>query len=461
MSCLYYQQEYKNKYLKDMEMYLHDLLYTFYQEGSPIDFVRLIEAVGYNVENLAREVIVEYINKLDENFKNSTLRKENYYVKDYRPRTIITMYGEITYFRTVYVHKDSEKRFIYVDRKLGIRPKIRYTDDVRAYVYEAYADENSMIKVGKEVGSLIHSKFSLKRNDEYSLSRQTIYGFLKKIKPVHYIPEEKIETERLFVLLDEKFIGCQDLHKKMMTRACMVYTDIDYSKRNALINKTFFTSYDEDFRYDLLTFIDEVYDLDKVKEIYCMGDGGAWIKETYKEITVPDIKQTICLDKFHAYRALYDLCDDYTYYGIAKYYLSRKDYDSFDKAVKNFIRSNKDEENYKYLINNFEEIVNMYYSPGPCAMEQCIAHHVMSQFTSVPKAYSSKNIERYLSMRDNYRNKRNMKKLYLEALERQSDKRAITPINNFELDLSIFDRGSDIPYYDTGNIRGKSRFLPC
>ena len=453
-------QEYKEQYIKGMETYIHDLLYTFQIEGKPIDFVRLIEVVGYNGENLIREVIFNYLDLLDRNFKDSAARKERYYVKDYRKRTIVTMYGEISYYRTVYVDKDSGKRFIYVDRKLGIRSRIRYTDDVRAYVYEAYADENSMIKVGKEVGNLIHCKFSLKRNDEYALSRQTIYSFLKKIKPVHYIPEEKIKAQSLFILLDEKFIGCQDLDKKIMSKACMVYSDMEHSKRNRLLNRTFYSSYDPDFRYDLLTFIDEVYDLSKVKQMYLMGDGGNWIKETFKEMSLPEVKQTICLDAFHSHRALYELCRDYTPYSIALYYVSRRDQDSFTKAIKHFVRTNKDEENYRYLINNFEETVNMYYAPGPCAMEQCISHHLMSQFTSVPKAYSSKNIERYLSMRDNYRNRRNMRKIYLTALEKQSAERQITPINRYQLDFSIFDRGQDIPYYDTGNIKGRSLFLP-
>ena len=102
----------------------------------------------------------------------------------------------------------------------------------------------------------------------------------------------------------------------------------------------------------------------------------------------------------------------------------------------------------------------MYYASGPCAMEQCISHHVMSQFTSVPKAYSSKNIERYLRMRDNCRNGINMKKLYIEARDSQRQDKQITYINSCQLDLSIFETKADIPYYDTSNIRGKLRFLP-
>ena len=114
----------------------------------------MIETVCYNTENLARKAIVGYLEKLDKDFKESKLRKERYYVKDYRPRTLITMFGEITYFRTIYIDSDNGDRYTYVDEKMGIDKYIRYTNDVRCYAYEAYCDENSMIKVGKELGNL-------------------------------------------------------------------------------------------------------------------------------------------------------------------------------------------------------------------------------------------------------------------------------------------------------------------
>lgn len=191
-----------------------------------------------------------------------------------------------------------------------------------------------------------------------------------------------------------------------------------------------------------------------------MGDGGSWIKETFKELTLPNVETIICLDRFHSCKAIHDLIKDPVCYSIALYYLGRSDKRSFLESIKHFIRNKQDEDNYKYLYNNFDEAVNMTKALGPCAMEQVISHHVASQFTSVAKAYSSHNIERYLSSRDNYRNGLNLKKLYIKAKESQTTDREVTVINDYQLDFSIFDKGSDIPYYDTSNIRGKVRFLP-
>lgn len=452
-------QEYETEYIKGLETYLHDLLYPIESQGKRVNFVNLIETVCYNTENLARKIIVTYLEKLDIEFKNSKLRKDRYYVKDYRPRTLITMFGEITYYRTIYVSKDSNERYIYVDEKMGIGRYIHYTNDVRCYAYEAYCDENSMIKVGKELGYLIHCKFSLKKNNEYALSRQTIFNFLKT-KPVHYVPKDKKQSERIFLLLDEKYIGCQDLGKKIMSKVCLIYENIIKSNRNKLVNKTYLSSSSNEFKYDLLTYLDEIYDLDSLKEIYFMSDGGIWIKEVFNEIKLPNVECIKCLDEFHGNRALSNIIEDYNARSIAQYYIQRKDLESFKKSIKHFVIDESDEADYKYLINNFNELSNMYDAPGPCAMEQVISHHIASEFSSVPKAYSSKNIDRYLSMRDNYRNGINMKQLYLQAKENDNKDIQIIPVNKAQLNFSIFDSKSDLPYYETSDLKGKLLFTP-
>lgn len=117
------------------------------------------------------------------------------------------MFGEITYTRTIYKDLINNKNYCYVDEKLGINKRIRYTNDVACYVVEAYSDENSMIKVGNEVGNLIHSKFSLKDNRQFSIPRQTIYNLLKRSKIIRINSlKEKKQLEDLYILMDEKHL---------------------------------------------------------------------------------------------------------------------------------------------------------------------------------------------------------------------------------------------------------------
>ena len=78
-----------------------------------------------------------------------------------------------------------------------------------------------------------------------------------------------------------------------------------------------------------------------------------------------------------------------------------------------------------------------------CAMEQCIAHHICAQFSNVPKVYSGNNLNRYLSMRDNYRNKENLKLIYLLGLNDADSDSVCTYINKTKIDLSIVENNTN------------------
>ena len=83
-------------------------------------FPKFMEEISYLGENGIRKKIIEFFELVDYQFRYSSGRKETYYVKDYKPRTIITMFGEITYNRTIYTNRITGKRYTYVDERLGI-----------------------------------------------------------------------------------------------------------------------------------------------------------------------------------------------------------------------------------------------------------------------------------------------------------------------------------------------------
>ena len=178
---------------------LDELIKPLLIPSNGFTFPKLIEEFAYISENYVRNKMIEFFEYIDYQFRYSQGRTENYYVKDYKPRTIITMYGEITYHRTIYTNRLTGKRYTYVDERLGIDKRIRYTNDVAAYVTEAYSDENSMIKVGIEAGNLIHCKFSLKDNRIFAIPRQTVSNLMKRVKEIRIRPEDdKRKIEDLY-----------------------------------------------------------------------------------------------------------------------------------------------------------------------------------------------------------------------------------------------------------------------
>lgn len=455
-------------HINNLETYLKDMLLPQASKGDALTWPKLIESMCKKTEEEIRNQLVEYLEEMDRKFRYSEDRLNKYYVKNTRKRTLVTMYGEITFRRTQYINLSTKKSYCYVDDKLGIDSRIRYTNDVAAYCFEAYADENSMIKVGKEVGNLIHAKFSLDKNDDYAIPRQTIQRMLKRVKATYIKPlQEKKKVEDIYILMDEKYLPDHNdpnksgsKKKKKMTKVAMVVEGLDTSnKRHKYLGVSFCSLYKGDFSLRLLEHLNDRYDLEYLKHIHVLADGGTWIKTVSDEISVPNAKLTKYLCKFHFHQALnrifpikdiYDLAIDYIYHD------KQEDlYELFNATLKKVkeelnINTKEDEEsssrytnlknNINYIKNNYSEIMNMISLGNMnCAMEQCISHHICSEFSNVPKVYSGDNLNLYLSMRDNYRNKENIKMIYLLALNDANSDSECTYINKKIMDFSIVE----------------------
>ena len=455
-------------HINNLETYLKDMLLPQASKGDALAWPRLIESMCKKTEEEIRNQLVEYLEEMDRKFRYSEDRLNKYYVKNTRKRTLITMYGEITFRRTQYINLSTKKPYCYVDDKLGIDSRIRYTNDVAAYCMEAYADENSMIKVGKEVGNLIHAKFSLDKNDDYAIPRQTVQRMLKRVKATYIKPlQEKKRVEDIYILMDEKYLPDHNdpnkpgsKKKKKMTKVAMIVEGLDTSnKRHKYLGVSFCSLYKGDFSLRLLEHLNDRYDLEYLKHIHVLADGGTWIKTVSDEISVPNAKLRKYLCKFHFHQALnriftckdiYDLAIDYIYHD------KQEDlYELFNATLKSVkeelnINTKEDEEsssrytnlknNINYIKNNYSEIMNMISLENMnCAMEQCISHHICSEFSNVPKVYSGDNLNLYLSTRDNYRNKENIKMIYLLALNDADSDSECTYINKKIMDFSIVE----------------------
>lgn len=417
--------------------------------SNSLTFPKLIEMISDFFENIARNLIQKILETVDYNYYISEERKERYYVKVRRKRTIITMFGEVTYTRTIYSDKLYGNCYTYVDRVLGIDRYIHYTNDVASYAYEAYSDENSMIKVGKELGSLIKGKYKIEKNSDYCISRQSISNLIHRPKgPVRIkYTEKKKEVDSLYLLLDEKYIPYQTKNveerkenNNFMNKVALIVEGLntDNPKRHYYINPYYYSSYSTNFSEEIMDIISERYNLDKLKHIHVLSDGGSWCKSLKTDLRFFNIKVTEYTDKYHAFNALWELTlDDEKYHDCLNLLLENKKSQLLEYVESLEITESK-EDKKKYLLNNWNSIQRMVnLKDMNCAMEQVISHHVASQFTSVGKAYNKEHINFYHSMRDNYRNNENMKEVFLKALDRKD---LFSKINEEGYDFSMFDK---------------------
>lgn len=424
--------------------------------ASPFTFSSFIEENIKYYENLTRDSIKQILENSDLEFRNSKDRKRRYYIKYIRPRTITTMAGIITYTRTIYTDRTTNKTYCYVDSKFGIRKHVKYTDDVGSEAFLKAASSNSMIKVGNDLGKEIHTKYTIEDDSIFAIPRQTIYNLLKRVKEINILDDNiKKQVKDLYILLDEKYIGNQNPKSpKIMAKCALILEGLDSSnKRHKYINKHYFTRVSDNYGEQLIDYITRLYDISYLKHIHVLADGGLWIKQVINDDIKPlGIKTTFYLDHFHFSNSLWTMTQNKKIYDLILNYIANGMFDDARKVLNTFKEKSPDK--VKYFLNNKTSIKNMLNLKNMnCAAEQMISHHVASIFTSVPKAYSIENINRYLSTRDNLRNGENLKKIYLLGVYYNNDDSPITYINKTPIEITtklndneIYKQGAEYRY---------------
>jgi hypothetical protein len=448
-----YQSIYLTSELRDL---IDKLVSTVYMRPSIFNFSELIEKVGNHDHEHSLETIKFIIEEMDRNYRISEDRRNLYYVKQTRDRTILTLFGALTYRRTEYIDRSTKEPFCYVDWKLGLRKWERYDPCVQALIVEKYADSNSMIKVGKEVGDRMSGVFNTKNINYSAIPRQTVYNILRKHTNLNpKITRVKNTPKILYIMSDEKFVPIQDKQgkknkkdkpEKQMVKEIVIFEDIEaiqlkngaFSSRKQLINKTIVIHCEENPWETVLNVLSERYDMDEVELIYISGDGASWIKSGVAELKNAANTVKYGIDKFHFHRAIERISPDFKNI-LLDYCIhdSRKD---FIELVDDIKESSPEKietilQNENYILNNWQAYqTSIKEIIIGCPMEQAIAHDLASVFTSVGKAYSKNNLEIYLANREHLRNGCHLRNLVLQA-------RAIQDIKYYsEFDLSLFEK---------------------
>lgn len=416
------------------------------------NYINMIKSFDNIVNNSIILAIKSYLEQIDYNYTNSSERKNKYHIKDYCSRTILTVFGEITFKRHFFKSKLNGKSFCYVDRQLGLK-KYEYFDPyIRSLIIEKAA-KDSISKACRDVNELIGNRVYI--NEKFSfISRQSARNIILS-STLASQDDKVLETpEELYIIADEKWISTQEVTKnrnKVMTKSIVVFDGYkSYGKRRLLTNKKVFASYEDNIIIESLDYINSVYDTDKIKRVFVMGDGAKWIKALtpYYKFN-KDTDNIFCLDKFHFKQALHHLAMSSSYEKHLLKYILKNNKESFDVLV-NFIKeTNPKREDtikikYDYIISNWKNIQNLYKYNMSCPMESQISHNIASLTSSRPKGYSYKMLSKILNLRLRFINNQNIKKMYLYNYNCNENKN----ISLSTLNMDIFDKYKQfIPEY--------------
>lgn len=308
------------------DLTLNNLAYPLEGIPSVFNYAKLTEDLMNASRTMILQILRDALEHIDLEYRNRPSRTETHYVKDTRERTMITMFGMLTYTRTVYVNRQSKEIYTHVDEYLGLPKYDRYDPCVKAQMAALYTYTNSMIKVGMILGQQIFLPFSTTQDfRDYAIPRQTVQKAIKDIGYIQTTFQRKKETpKRLYIMADEKWIPLQmkkmyNEKSQLMTRAVVIFEDcenvykcskLETMQRHRLTGKTRVLGTNATIWQNVEDALSQLYDIEQIDEIHLMGDGGGWIKAGVNELTNAHYSIDFTLDSFHLNQAILRMSSD-------------------------------------------------------------------------------------------------------------------------------------------------------
>ena len=232
-----------------------------------------------------------------------------------------------------------------------------------------------------------------------------------------YLSEKKV-VDNIYCIADEDHVHLQKGGIEE-PRLIVVYDSImKNGKRTKLCNKKHFggvyTKRIDDLWEEVLTYLNKIYDLDKVKNIYILGDGANWIKTGLEWLP----RSINVLDKFHLMKAVNGIVGKESKENAKeKAEYKRRIYTSFYKLnfketkeiVYEILAEEMDqatrqrkEKLLRYILNNKEGITNLYKYQKElhgCSAEGHISHLYSARLSSRPLGWKTVNVNNVSKLR--------------------------------------------------------------
>lgn len=429
------------------------------QNDNTNNYFHLISSIQSSTRDLIKSVIIATFNELDIDFRNSAYRQSRYYInKSSVSRTLITIVGEISFTRTYYKNKFSNNKFFYIDKVFDL-PKYDHYDPIIKGIAIDNAIGTSQSQSARDTSTFINDiSYFLDRCSVNSISRQSVYNWIKEWHTPNIIPVSVETPETLYVMADEKYIGAQDIDKDIMVKCFVSFEDVkNISKgRRSLVNRSVFSCYNSNAWPKFMDFIAKRYDFSKIKNICLLSDGGSWIKTGLSELRLDNansVKFYLC--EFHFKQAINHITADDDERKYLKHIFKNKSKSYFQDAVNQIIAHNPKRtetitKKLNYIINNYSAIKSMLDLNIGSSMESHISHLISSMFASRPKGFSTKRIEQYLKLNDYKNNGINIFKLYIQSYNNDST----VTLNEDNIDSYTFanSKNGNLPILNNGKV---------
>ena len=366
---------------------------TFSENLTPFNLESKIRDVG---DTFTLKLYESFLNYIDESFKSSKERKEDFCVKQTRKRTLITSIGYITINSTSYKNKKTNEYYVPLRDILHLKPYQRLTNEAEYQLIKYAMDENMSQAARHALRNIIVSRSTV------SKKIATLDGSI-----VENITRSTDQPDTLYIEMDEIHANLQHNGNKICPCAIVHegYVE-DFVKRKKLKNIRYFASSElsyEELWEVIFDYVDKKYDIDKFNKIFVSGDGAEGIKK-YSNC-FPNAK--FVLDPFHYFKKHlnYIFKNDISLRDIADDYIRHDLIDDFKRLVEQQIKKYPEQEKYMIqhmncILNNLEGIKNQNDKDYKvhCSMEGHVNQAFARHITSSPYGFSKRGLENKLKL---------------------------------------------------------------
>lgn len=227
------------------------------------------------------------------------------------------------------------------------------------------------------------------------------------------VVETKKERKYLYIDADEDHISLQTGKKKINKLIYVYEGKIKESKnRKRILNKRVFASVkktSEDLWLEVLDYLYDTYDMEKIEKIFIQGDGAKWIKTGASWID----KSVHVIDMFHLNKGIMKLSGGNLKEGKGlklKELVYKKDKKNFLKLANEILVNEKDEKRAEkkkkalgYIKNQWKGIETFLENKTSrclgCSAEGHVSHVLASRMSSRPKGWSVEGLEAMTGLR--------------------------------------------------------------
>lgn len=266
----------------------------------PENMADFVKSVQQEVLKFGLDIISETLNDCNKFLLESKERKQKWHVVRTDSKQLLTSIGPVNFNKTLFKNKVTGKTTYLIDKYLQIESHERISEDAYACLLEE-AVQTSYSKAGDNASIMD------------MVSKQTVMDKIHKLHfPKEHYSGEKKSVEYLYVDADEDHIALQKNGEKDSTITKMVYVyegiepETPGSKRNKLLYPHYFCGLysgenNKKLWIQVYRYIEQHYDLSKIKKVYINADGGPWIKTATDYID----KSRHVLDEFHLNKTLF------------------------------------------------------------------------------------------------------------------------------------------------------------